>query len=97
MLGIGSALKFSYEKKYLKKGEYKDILNHIKEANLPFNLKKYFSLKQLDKIVSFMLKDKKNNSKNINLILLKKIGYPITNINYSKKDITSFLKRILSN
>ena len=97
LLGIGSALKFSYEKKFLKKGEYKDILNHIKEANLPFNLKKYFSLKQLDKIVSFMLKDKKNNSKNINLILLKKIGYPITNINYSKKDITSFLKRILSN
>ncbi len=96
LLGMGSALKFSYENKFLNKNEYFDILRHIEKAGLPYNLKKYFSLKHLNKIISFMLKDKKNNSKNINLILLKKIGYPITNKFYSKKNITLFLKRNLA-
>ncbi len=97
LLGIGSALKFSYENKFLNKNEYFDILRHIEETNLPYNLKKYFSLKHLNKIISFMLKDKKNSTKNINLILLKKIGYPITNKIYSKKNIASFLKKNLTN
>jgi len=96
LLGMGSALKFSYENKFLNKKEYFDILRHIQNANLPYNLKKYFSTKHLNKIISFMLKDKKNNSKNINLILLRKIGNPILNKIYSKKNITSFLKRNLT-
>ena len=94
---MGSALKFSYENKFLNKNEYFDILRHIQNANLPHNLKKYFSIKHLNKIISFMLKDKKNNSKKINLILLKKIGNPMLNKIYSKKNITSFLKRNLIN
>ena len=34
-----------------------------------------------------MIKDKKNNSEKINLILLKKIGSPIINKEYNKKNI----------
>jgi 3-dehydroquinate synthase/shikimate kinase/3-dehydroquinate synthase len=44
-----------------------------------------------------MLKDKKNNSDKINLILLKKIGSPIMNKKFSKSKIFSFLKKSLSN
>ena len=44
-----------------------------------------------------MSKDKKNNSENINLVLLKKIGKPIFNKSYSKKKISIFLKKFLIN
>ena len=44
-----------------------------------------------------MTKDKKNNSSKINLILLKKIGSPIFNKEYTKKNIILFLKNYLSN
>ena len=41
--------------------------------------------------------DKKNNSEKINLILLKKIGYPIINKKYSKNNLNLFLKKELIN
>ena len=43
-----------------------------------------------------MLKDKKNNSDKINLILLKKIGLPVIKTYYKKK-ISNFLKDELRN
>ena len=73
------------------------ITNHILKANLPFSLKKFFKVKDLNKIIFFMLKDKKNRSNKINLVLLKKIGLPIINKEFDKKKITLFLKNQLSN
>ena len=73
------------------------ILNHFKKANLPSKINKYFTVKNLDKILSFMIKDKKNNSEKINLILLKKIGNPIINNHYNKNYLKSFLKDELNN
>ena len=52
-------------------------------------------MKDLSKILSFMKKDKKNNTKKINLILLKKIGSPIYKFQFDKKKITTFLKKEL--
>ncbi len=97
LLGINTALKFSLEKNYLKKKDYFLITKHIKQSNLPNNLKKYFSLKNIDKILSFILKDKKNNSEKINLILLKKIGQPKINKNYNVAIIKKFLRKELAN
>ena len=54
-------------------------------------------IKDLNKILSFMLKDKKNHSDKINLVLLKKIGSPIINKEYSKKALAIFLKNELTN
>ena len=51
-------------------------------SKLPSNIKNYFSYKDLNKILTFMMKDKKNVSKKINLILLKK-----NRINNSIKNI----------
>ena len=44
-----------------------------------------------------MLKDKKNNSDKISLVLLKKIGSPVINKEYSKKALAVFLKNELTN
>ena len=95
-LGINSALSFSNEKKLLKDQECNTIINHIKNYNLPLNLKRYFSIKDLEKILKFMSNDKKNSSKKINLILLKKIGNPIIK-NYKKETLKSFLEKKLIN
>ena len=97
LLGINTAIKFSKVKKFLKHREYNSITTHMKNANLPFNLKKYFSIKHLNKILKFMLKDKKNNSDKINLILLKKIGLPIIDKVYKKNELRIFLKKELTN
>ena len=44
-----------------------------------------------------MTKDKKNKSSMINLILLKKIGFPKIDGQYNKKHIKLFLKKELIN
>ena len=97
LLGISSALKFSLDKKFLSKVDYNNISDHLKKSQLPSNLKKYFSLKDVNKILSFMSKDKKNNSEKINLILLKKIGLPLIDKFYTKNFLKSFFKKILFN
>ena len=97
ILGIQSAIKFSFKKKILSINNYDLIIKNINDSNLPNNLKKYFSLKDLNKIYNFMTKDKKNNSDKINLILLKRIGKPIINKKYIKKDLINFLKNELIN
>ena len=97
ILGMRTALSFSLDENILSKNEFNLIVNHIKNSDLPFSVKKYFSIKDLNKILSFMIKDKKNNSENINLVLLKKIGLPIFNKQYSKKNLRLFLKKFLIN
>ena len=97
LLGIISALRFSYKNKFLKKGDFNSITKHYLKSNLPSNLKNYFSIKDLNKILSFMLKDKKNNSEKINLILLKKIGTPLFNKDYNKTRLKLFLNNELIN
>ena len=97
ILGMYSALKFSYENKLLNNKEYKSILKHIDNSNLPFKIKKYFKIKNLNKILSFMTKDKKNSSDKINLILLKKIGSAVIDKEYHRDYLKFFLKRELAN
>ena len=97
ILGINSALKFSHLRKILKSNEYDFIIKHLKKYQLPFSIKKYFSIKDLKKILYFMTTDKKNNSNQINLVLLKKIGHPVTNSKFSKNILSSFLKKELMN
>ena len=72
-------------------------MNHIKKSKIPSEIRDYFSSKSLNKLLSFMIKDKKNITSKINLILLKKIGSPLINNQYSVKKIKSFLKQELSN
>ena len=97
LLGIKTATKFSFKEKLIKKNEVNLISKHLNYAKLPDKVDKFFSLKELGKILSFMTKDKKNSTDKINLILLKRIGRPILNKSYSKKYISKFLKEELIN
>jgi len=97
ILGMKSALNFSLKNNLIQKNDYNSILKHISKANLPSKIKKFFKIKDLNKILSFMAKDKKNNSNKINLVLLKKIGHPIINREYKKNNLSDFLKNELRN
>ncbi len=97
ILGMKSALNFGLKKNLIQKNDYKSIISHISKANLPSKIKKFFKIGDLNKILSFMVKDKKNNSDKINLVLLKKIGYPIINREYKKNILAEFLKNELRN
>ena len=97
ILGMGSALRFSLQKKIIKKNEFDFIQNHILKSKLPYDLNKIFKKKDIKKIVSFMIKDKKNQSEKINLILLKKIGSTNFKREFLAKDIYLFLEKELIN
>ena len=97
LLGIMSASKFSLKNNLLSKAEFKLIKNHLIQFKLIVKLKKFFKVKNLKSIISFMKKDKKNSAKKINLVLLKKIGKPVINLNFENKKLYSFLKRELIN
>ncbi len=97
ILGMSSALKFSFQNHKLDKKHFQKIKNHLKKAKLPNNLNYFFGKKDVNKIVSFMTKDKKNTSDKINLILLKKIGSANIKNQFSQNYIRLFLKKELSN
>ena len=95
LLGILTASKFSYKEKLLAKKELGLIENHIGELKYN-NLKNYFNKNNINKISNFMIKDKKNHSKNINLILLRKIAKPVLNNTYSQMKVEKFLGSLIN-
>ena len=95
MLGIKTATKFSLLNNILDIKEFNLIENHLNNLSLPRNIKKFFSIKNLNKILSFIQKDKKNNTNKINLILLKKIGSPLYKLQFDEKKIGLFLRKEL--
>ena len=97
ILGIKTALSFSFTNNLLGSSEYYSMIKHLENSKLPTNIKKFFTVKHVDKIISFMLKDKKNSSDEINLVLLKKIGFPVISKIYKKNKIKVFLKKELLN
>ena len=97
ILGIKTALNFSFKNNLLIKNDYNSIIDHILDSKLPSKLNTFFKIKDLNKILSFMIKDKKNNSDKISLVLLKNIGSPLIDKEYTKKSLVLFLKNELSN
>jgi 3-dehydroquinate synthase len=97
LLGIYSASKFSLDNNLLSKNDFKMINNHLIKFNLFTKLNKKFTIRNLNKIIYFMKKDKKNNDKKINLVLLKKIGKPIFNLSFDTKKLHYFILNQLIN
>ena len=95
ILGIISASKYSCINNYLLIKDYNKIINHIKSLNLNLSINKFFKKKSIDDILNFMKMDKKNKSSKINLILIKKFGKPIINLNFNLSKIKYFLKKEL--
>ena len=96
ILGIKTAAKFSLSHNILNIKEFNLIENHLSKLSLPKNIDKFFSIKNLNRLLSFMKKDKKNNTNKINLVLIKKIGFPIFKLQFDEKKINLFLKKELT-
>ena len=97
ILGIVTALNFSLSIDLLNRDEHDIIIRHISNSKLPNRISNFFKIKDLNKILYFMTKDKKNNSEKINLVLLKKIGLARIDKEFNKKRLISFLKNELNN
>ena len=97
ILGMKSAFEFSYNKKFITRKEFDTAIKHLNNSHFPISIKNYFTIKNINQIVSFMMMDKKNSSKNIKLMLIKKIGGPIIEKEYSTSSVKLFLKRRLIN
>tara|TARA_B100000674_G_scaffold331021_1_gene276441 strand:+ start:732 stop:1838 length:1107 start_codon:yes stop_codon:yes gene_type:complete len=95
ILGINSALKFSYKNNLINKKNYLQIIDHIRRSKLPNKLSKYFNHRDIKKIVSFMKNDKKNKSNKINLILLNTIGRTVIHKYFNETLLINFLKNEL--
>jgi 3-dehydroquinate synthase/shikimate kinase/3-dehydroquinate synthase len=97
ILGIYSALRFSLVNKIISFTEFNIIKDHLDKTKLSYDIKKFFTHKDTQKILSYMQKDKKNNSEKINLILLKKIGLVDLKKKFSVNQIKLFISKILKN
>ena len=64
---------------------------------MPNKVSSYFFKKDLQNLILYMKKDKKNTSNLINLILIEKIGKIKLNLNFKDKKIYNFLKEELIN
>ena len=95
ILGMMMAIKLAYEKKKLSYAEMIQVKKHYLDLNLPINLGEYFKKKEINKIVFFMKKDKKNLDGKIILILIRKIGQVSKSFNYSlnANEIKNFLSK----
>ena len=91
LLGMILACELSNQKKLLSSKELLLIKKHYLALKLPMNITKIFKKKEINKIIYFMKKDKKNISKKINLVLLKKIG-KTTKSNENALDISETKK-----
>ena len=96
LLGMMMASQLSYQKKLLSLRDLTLIKKHYLSLNLPMNVKKKFKKREIDKIIYFIKKDKKNFNEKINLILIKKIGKTtkpnsfVINSSEIKKFLTSY-------
>ena len=92
LLGI-----FSLKEKKLSLNEFKRINQNILNLNFNLKLNKFFKLTDINKLISFMKNDKKNNNSKINLILLNRIGNASIKNSYDQKKIRNFLYENLNN
>jgi 3-dehydroquinate synthase len=93
LLGMMIASDLSYKKNLLPLNELILIKNHYNLLKLPNNICKVFKKNQINKVIYFMKKDKKNTDEKINLILLNKIGKttkPLS-FNSNSKEVKKFL------
>ena len=96
LLGMMTASELSNKKKLLSFKELSQIKKHYVSLKLPMYINKIFKKNEINKIIYFMKKDKKNINDKINLILLNRIGKTIkpersmVNSNEIKKFLNSY-------
>ena len=97
LVGMYLATKLSEQRKICSVKTFNRLKNFYRKNNLPNNIKKYFLHNKLNKIIKYMINDKKNNDSKINLILLKKIGKTTKpgSIKIRPKNMSIILKKLI--
>ncbi len=96
ILGIKNAVEFSFKRKILTKQKFNIILNHINKIGMKPKIEKLFKKRHVSKIMNYMRSDKKNNSNNINLILVKDFGKIIINFQITPTNLKKYLSSSLN-
>ena len=91
IIGMKNAVELSNQYKFLKKKSYNLIRNHLDKVPLNKSFKQLFREKDIAKIISFMKSDKKNNSNDINIILIQNFGRIKTSYQIGKNALSKFL------
>ena len=86
LLGMMLACELSYKKNLLPLKDLILIKKHYQDLNLLINFKKIFKTKEINRIIYFMKKDKKNLNERINLILIRKLGQTTKPNSFTFKD-----------
>ncbi len=96
LIGMMLATKVSYKKGICNQNTLNEIKKIYIENKLPSDLKKYFSKSKYDKIVTFMISDKKNDDDKISFILLRRIGQTTKpgEMKMLPKSVSKILKKI---
>ena len=97
IIGIKNAVELSNQLRLLKNKTYNLIINHLNKIPLNKSFKRLFKMKDIDKIIYFMKSDKKNNSNNINIILIKNFGMIKTTYQIHQSLLKKFLISELNN
>ena len=96
ILGIKNAVEFSFKRKILTKKKFNIILNHINRIGMKPKIEKLFKKRHVSKIMNYMRSDKKNNSNNINLILVKDFGKIIIDFQINPTNLKKYLSSSLN-
>ncbi len=96
ILGIKNAVEFSSKRKILSKQKFNIILNHINRVGMKPKIEKLFKKRHVSKIMNYMRSDKKNNSNNINLILVKDFGKIIIDFQINPTNLKKYLSSSLN-
>jgi len=93
LMGMMIACELSLKNNFFSYKELLLIRKHYLNLKLPMNMNKIFKRNQINKIIYFMKKDKKNLNKKISLILLSSIGKvaPQKKTFFDVKEIKKFL------
>jgi len=93
LLGMMIECKLSFKEKLLPKKDLILIEKHYKNLKLPMDIKNFLKKNEINKLLNFISKVKKNFNRKINLILCKKIGKATKPNDYTFS--RTFLKKFL--
>ena len=96
ILGIKNAAEFSFKRKFLSKQKLNTILKHIDRIGMKPSINNLFKKKHVAKIMNYMKSDKKNNSNNINLILIKDFGEIMIDFQISPSNLKKYISKSLN-